>query len=119
MAPIQWVALIIFFLILGWLFAGRRIKPRDLLQTIDQLNLERDTQARTIDHQRRYNAEIEKKLDQAERELVQWKENEKIVRMDRGRLQEELNKMALALRELPSEEARQQFNQAYDKANKR
>ena len=105
------------FLLIGWIFAGvTRLKPRDLLQTIDQLTLERDTQARLIDHQRRFNAEIEKELEQTKKDLAQWRDNERIVREDRIRVLDELDRMALALREL-DDIGRQQFNQAYERAN--
>lgn len=109
---------VIAFLTLGWLVAGRRT-PKELYADLDRLQLERDTQARTIDAQRYLNAELEKELEQAKKDLAQSKENERIARSDQTTLREQLDAMALALRELPDESAREQFRQAYEKANRK
>lgn len=112
------VIVIIVFLSLGWLVAGKS-RPRDLLDVIDRLQLERDTQARTIDAQRHLNSDLEKELEQAKKDLAQSRENERIAVLDRGQLRYQLDSMALALRELPDESAREQFRQAYERANRK
>lgn len=57
-----WYWLFIFAaLLLGWVVGRSRDRFKELHETISQLGLERDAQARTIQWQRKVIAELEKK----------------------------------------------------------